>query len=407
MFPVWLARRYLNPPGRRMSFTVILGVIGIALGVASLVVAMAVFSGYVGTLKKSVIDLAGHFLVIHRGEKSLSKDEIAQQLKIVAPNIEAMTPFVVLEGVAAHKGVLSSIMLEGLSVPDFGSVVRLQDRLLQGELKFETKDGSQAALIGKDLAAKLKLVVGDSIKVVLPMEKGIQADSFRPKLERFVVSGILDLGRHEYNNRYVVTDIEHLRGFAELKDRVTGYRVRIADADKAELIVDQINEKMSSQFWAKSWVSYNRNLFKAAELEKRYIFVVLLVMLVAAAFNVAIILFINVLTRYPDISVLKTMGARSRDIVFVFVSQSLVMSVWGTVLGGLLGAGFCVGFLYLQEWANILPSEVYNISYLHIEFKLLDLGMIVVAVVTLCGLASLIPALRGARINIVDGLRYE
>jgi lipoprotein-releasing system permease protein len=324
MTAAWLAFRYFGSWRRFFTLTTTLSVIGMAIGVASLVVSMAVFSGYVATLEQTVQDAVGHILIVKRG--TADQEEMLKAIQPLVPGLVAQTPFVYAEAILAHKGKINGIVIEGIDEATVRSVLNIESRVIAGKLDLAHLKGDlPKVMIGKSIAERFELKVGDTISVVIPLASEFQASSFRPKLGKFQVAGVINYGRYDFDSRNIVMKIEDAQEFVEIGHKITGYRLKIDDPFKAKAIVQEIGTKFGGEYWARDWMDVNKNLFDAAKLEKAVLFVVLMILIVAAAFNIANTLFISVVQRYRDISVLKTLGASDGMIRRIFSWQGLMV----------------------------------------------------------------------------------
>jgi lipoprotein-releasing system permease protein len=403
---IWLLKHYLSGRRRFFDLTAWLSVIGMALAVACLVVTMAVVSGYISTLEHSVQDAFGHLIVMKRGTGNA--EQITRDVKAAVTDLVATTPFLMVEAIVAREGKLNGVIIEGMDPETLGKVLNLQERLKSG--KFDLGNGNEEiapALIGKGVAERFNLKIGDELKAVIPLSAEFDKSAFRPKLGKFKVAGVLDFGRYDFDSRYVVVNIAAAQRFAELKDKVTGLRLRLKDPMKAMAVSKELSQRYGYKYWTRDWVEVNKNLFEAAKLEKIVIFFVLLILIVAASFNVTSTMFVSVMRRYPDISILRTLGARSWTIRGLFIGQGLVVAWFGTGLGFLLGVLLCFGFEWLEKMFGLIPSQVYKLDTIHVDIRFLDLWWIFLATTLICMLATLIPASLGSRVQPVEGLRYE
>lgn len=377
-----------------------------AIGVASLVVSMAVFSGYVSTLEKTVQDAVGHLLVLKRG--SADQQQMLRDIEPVVKGKVAETPFVYAEAILAHKGKISGVLIEGIEEATVNKVLNLKDRVIAGTMDLTPERPDQPkVLIGKGIAHRFDLKVGDVFRIVVPLSKEFQASSFRPKLGAFKVAGVVNFGRHDFDSRYVVMPIATVQEFVELGKRITGYRLRLTDPYQARAMAMEIANRFGADYWARDWLEVNRNLFEAARLEKAVLFFVLMILVVAAAFNIANTLFISVVQRYRDISVLKTLGAPDRMIRRIFTAQGLIVGAVGAGMGIAVGLWLCRVFEWAQVRFQIIPAEVYKLDHIQLEVRTLDLVLVVGASLLVCFVATLVPSRRGSRISPVEGLRYE
>ncbi len=367
----WLAYRYFGNFRRFFNLSTTLAVLGMCIGVASLVVSMAVFSGYVSTLEKTVQDAVGHLLIIKRG--SADQTEMLKEIQPLVRGRVAETPFIYAEAILAHEGKINGVVVEGVELETVHTVLNLKDRLIAGQ--FDLSEGN--ALIGKGIAQKFGLKVGDTFRIVVPLTTEFQAASFRPKLGKFKITGIVNFGRYDFDTRYIVMSIEQVQNFAEMGKKITGYRFKIDDPFQARAISAEIGNKFGSQYWSRDWQEVNRNLFEAAKLEKAVLFVVLMILVVAAAFNIANTLFVSVVQRYRDISVLKTLGATDAFVRSIFTAQGLMVGAIGASLGITVGLLLC----RLVEWAQVrwqlVPAEVYKLDHINLDVQISDLVIIV------------------------------
>lgn len=376
------------------------------IGVASLVVSMAVFSGYVSTLESTVQDAVGHLLIIKRG--SADQSEMLKDIQPLVNGLVAETPFVYQEAILAHKGAITGILIEGIDETTVHKVLNLENRLIEGSLNLETPEGEDPkVLIGKGIAEKFALQVGDVFRIVVPLTTEFQSSNFRPKLGKFRVAGIVNFGRHDFDMRYVIMRLSDVQQFVEIGKRITGYRLRIEDPFQARGIAQEIASRFGPTYWARDWQEVNRNLFEAARLEKAVLFFVLMILVVAAAFNVANTLFVSVVQRYRDISILKTLGATDAMVRRIFMAQGLIVGAVGAGLGVTVGLLLCQVFEWLQVKFKIIPKEVYKLDHINLEVRFWDLLAVVGVALVICLIATVVPSRRGAKITPVEGLRYE
>ncbi len=370
---------------------------GLVLAVASEVVTMGVVGGFSETLKKAVQDVTGHVVVFGDNQQVL-RDKVNKHV----PQLVGSVAFLAAQGVVVHGGRAQGVVMQGVDSNTVDSVLRLKPRVKQGKWDL----AKNQALLGKVLVQKLGLKVGQVFSVVIPVQRGgVQKDGgFVSRLQKFTLSGVLDLGRHDFNSRYMVLGLKELKGFLRTNN-ISGLRLRLKDDAQAKQVSDMLSNKL--HLTAQHWFDQNRNLFQATQLEKFIIFLVLLVMVIAAAFNVSSALYVSVMQRFREISVLKAVGAKKFDVGAVFALQGLGVGFFGAVLGLVLGLVLCEVFMFVQGKVNLLPSEIYQLGHVSVYVSWADVGLIFGASFLVCGLAVLAPALRGARQSIVKGFLYE
>jgi lipoprotein-releasing system permease protein len=406
----WLAyRMLLSRRSQLFSLSGINALVGLMLGVACLVVSMAVMSGFESTLQNSVADVSGHLQILIRGQNQMTKDELIGRIRKVSSDFEAATRFSYLEAVVAQAGKISGVVLQGLDPDGLKDTLGLEKRIVEGRLAIAAEAGGKVspAVIGIGMARDLKLKVGDEFRIVLPLRDEFNPNQFRRKIGAFKVSGILDLGKNEYNQRMILTSLEVTQELAEIGNRYSGLLVRFTDAEKARGIAGQVARELGSGFLVRDWREVNQNLFEAVQIERIVIFFVILVIVVAAAFNVASTLYINVVTRYSEIGLLKAFGVSRKGVAQIFSWQGLLMGLAGLTGGLVLGLGLCGLFSWVESKYGLLPGSIYKIDRIDLSLRAMDALAISAATLLICFLATLAPALRGAALTPVEGLKNE
>lgn len=390
-----------------LTLPAILSLLGMAVGVACLTVAMAVVSGYETTLKDAIIDVFGDVQLVRRGERTQNVEAILDRVRKVAPEIEAFTPFVFIEGLVAGGGKLTGVSIQGIDAKSVEKVLNIRGRLIKGEFSFEPKNNMPVALAGKALVKKFNLKVGEPFKVVIPTLSKTDSTNFSPKIQSYVLGGVLDLGKADYDERTVMIDLRSAQSFASIGENFSGLRLKLGDHDQARLVAARLSRELGSQYWIMDWTEVNKNLFEAVKIERIAIFFVILIMVIAACFNISSGLFISVLQRYSDISILRAMGLAKSDVTKIFVYQGLFFGVVGTLSGLVLGCLLGVAFVVAQKYVVLLPVEAYRLDHVGIEIRALDAVAIIAASILICLASTIVPARRGAQLDPVEGLRYE
>lgn len=405
----WLlfAVRLLISKRTLLSSSALLSLFGLSLGVAALMASMAVMSGFEYTLKKAMTDITGHVQVIKGSTSQDNWLELEKRLKEIEPSLISTTRFVYSEAVVAHQGKIYGVIIQGLDPDRYQQVLNFNSRLVEGEFRLrKPEDGTPLVMIGKGLAKKMGLKVGDSFSLVVPISNSSDINQFKRKVGRVTVSGILDLGKYDWNERFIVTDLKSTQDLAEIKERYTGLFLRFPDVDKARMAGLNISQKLGRPYWVKDWRDLNENLFDAVQFERVVIFFVVLIIVIVAAFNLSSTLFVNVLQRYPDLAVMRAIGLKRGNLLRLFSAQGLMFGMMGLVLGFCIGTGLCYGFMWLQNAMSLISGSVYRIDRIEVVVRWLDLFFISLATLIICFLATIAPALRGAKLSVVEGLRY-
>lgn len=387
-----------------------LSLLGLVLGVACLLVSMAVMSGFEATLKKTMTDMTGHIQVIDRKPTKPFWMDFENELKTIEPRLESSTRFVYIESVLASQGQIVGISLQGLDSERYKKVVSLDQRLVSGtsDISFITEGEAEVAqaLIGKGIARRLKTKIGDKINIIVPISDSVDPSTFRRHSEEFRVSGILDFGKFEWNERLVITDISAAQKLAAIGDRYTGLIVKLNDDSDIRGAAFKMAQKLGPQYIIRDWRDVNENLFDAVEIERVVIFFVILIIVIVAAFNISSTLYVGVVQRNSDIAILKTLGVSRKQILKIFTIQGVFLGMIGVLFGLILGVLLCQGFMILQNQFEIIPGSVYKIDGIMIKIRMIDVIAITLATLVISFLATLAPALRSSRLSVVEGLRY-
>lgn len=405
-FHFWILARYIKAWRQFFDVTILLTIAGITLGVSVLMVAMSSFSGFETTLKRAIIEAVGDVAIYKRNGKIDKIEALEKQLKPHMSNVQEKLYFLGQESLVASKGKISAVFLQGVEKEKTASVLNLKNRIVQGQNSWELRDDVPPAYLGKDLVKKMDLKIGDTFKVVLPRTSKSSASDLNPILKTFYVVGVLDLGKYDFNSRFVFVDLPIVQDLLAT-DMISGIRLKLKDSDRAEKWAQAVQEKLGWSYSVMDWRQTNKNYFSAIDYEKRVIFFVVLIIVVAAGFNVITSLFVTILKRYRDISLLKTLGARPFDIGFLFCLHGLLLGALGTGLGLLIGWILCYGFEWAQKIYPLMPADIYRLSFVATELRTQDIVWICSATMMICFLSTLIPALRGARLSPVEGLKYE
>lgn len=410
MFHFWILSKYAKSWRHFFDVTILLTVTGIALGVAVLVMAMSGFSGFETTLKNAIIEVVGDVAIYKRGGKIDKPEKLLAQLKPQMKDVKEWLYFLTQESLISKNGKISAVLMQGVQKEKTGNVLNLKNRIVQGEPSWEFReiDGRSVppAFLGKDLMKKMNLKVGDTFKIVLPRASKSSVSDLTPVIQTFYAAASLDLGKFDFNSRFIFVDLPVLQNFLST-EAISGLRFKLSSSDLAERWAAGAQEEIGWGYAAVDWRQTNRNYLSAIEYEKMVMFFVVLIIVVAACFNVATTLFVLVLKRFRDISLLKTLGATPFDIALIFCLHGLFLGALGTVIGLAVGITLCWGFELAQMVYPIMPSEVYRLSFIATEVRTSDILMIAGATMGICFLATLVPSLRGSTLSPIEGLKYE
>ncbi len=409
----WIAGRYLRSRrgSRFVSLITAIATSGVALGVMALIVVIGVMSGLQRDLREKILVANPHLRVLTYGE-GLRIDAWARVLATVRadPSVTAAAPFVLSQGLlSAQHDYAEGVDVIGME-RDTGSaaVTGLARSFTSGDLRFATHaagvDGG--VVLGRRLAARLNVFPGSLVTIISPAGSSFSpALGVVPRYWRFEVTGIFDTGMYEYDNTYVVMAREVAQRFAALGNAVTGIEVRVRDPCNASAVARALESRLGYPYRALDWTAQNSQLFSALKLEKLAMAVILLLIVLVAAFNIVSTLTMSVGDRTKEIGILRAMGMTARQIRRIFVAQGVVVGVVGTAVGALGGVllAAAVGRYRLIS----LDPTVYFIDHLPVDLAPTDVVAVIVASLLIAALATVYPATQAARLLPVEAIRHE
>lgn len=403
---VWYATRTLKTSKGLFNLSTLLSLISLAIGIATLITVMALVNGYDRALKSSVFDVVGHLLItkapIPIYNADIEADALKNQLSV---KDFKYSPYVQKEALVVSHGRIQGVLIEGLDYRTYKQVSNIGKRIITGTLDLKKSLDERGVYLGKGLGDEFKLKVGDKINIVVPFTD--YNFGIRRTVQSYKVLGFLDLGKYEYNNRYVLTEIQNARKLFEFTDTTsTGLRLKFSQPNLALKVQGEIVEKNLS-YSSQTWKDTNLSLFEAIKIERVIIFLILCIMIVIGAFNLSTGLFLSVYKKTADISVLRTLGLRAGDIARIFVLQGLIIGFVGFVFGSGLGYLMIKILNYVLSSGLFLPPEVYKLNSLSLQIRGQDLVFIFLASMLICLVATISPARRNFKLKPSEGLKYD
>jgi lipoprotein-releasing system permease protein len=413
----FIGLRYLKAK-RKQSFISIITVIsisGVMVGVMALIVVLSVMSGFEKTLKEKILGTQAHLVVLKTSQEGMDQyDEVIRKTGEVK-GVLAAAPFIFSQVMLSSGSSVSGVVLKGIDPDREGKVTELANNLKAGRLQDlkEVQAGDAPPIIlGGELAKHLSVSPGDSLQVISPLGT-MTPMGMMPKMKRHRVVGVFHSGMYEYDNSMAYVSIESAQKFFGMESQVTGIQVKTDDLYRVKEIGREIRKKLGFPYWTRDWMEMNRNLFSALRLEKIAMFIILVLIVLVAAFNIISTLIMVVMEKHKDIAILKSMGASSKGILRIFMIEGLVIGVVGTTLGTLLGllAAFnlekITGFVENLFGFKILASDVYYIDKLPSQVNGPDVAIITATAILISLLATLYPSWRASRLDPAEALRYE
>jgi lipoprotein-releasing system permease protein len=383
------------------------------IGVMTLVVVMAVMTGFEEVLRDRLLGINAHIAVIKPGDVLTGYRQLTQEVKKEA-GVVAASPMVYGQVMITSGRKVSGVVVRGIDPDGVAGVVDIGRYIKEGKFedlerpaKVQT-DGATVEvpgiILGSRLAGQLGVMGGDAVQVISPLGAPT-ALGILPKIRRFAVVGLFSTGMHEYDNTLVYMNLADAQKFFELGDAVTSIEIRVQDVYRAREVATSIQQKLGFPYLSEDWSRLRPNLFSALRLEKTVYFLVLLLMVLVGAFNIVSTLTMVVMEKRRDIAILQSMGATRQSIRRIFLIKGCIIGAVGTLVGVLLGYAIC---LLIERYQFItLPMDVFLISTVPVRIYLGNFVLVAFASFLICLLASIYPARQAARLDPVEIIRYE
>ncbi len=413
----FIGLRYLKAKRKQtfISIITIISIAGVMVGVMTLIVVLAVMSGFEKTLKEKILGTQAHLVLLKASQEGMDHyEEVANKVQEIKGVVSA-APFIFNQVMLSSESNVSGVVIKGIDPDRVGKVTEWAHHLKAGRLQGLKEAGESETpgiILGVELAKHLGASLNDAIQVISPLGT-MTPMGMMPKMKRFHVVGIFYSGMYEYDNTMAYVSLESAQKFFGMGDRVTGIEIKTNNIYNVKEIGKEIRQRMGFPFWTKDWMEMNRNLFAALKLEKVAMFIILVLIVLVAAFNIISTLIMVVMEKHKDIAILKSMGAPSKGILKIFVIEGGVIGVVGTVFGTILGLGAAfnlekiTGFVENLFGFKILSSDVYYIDKLPSQVNPLDIGLIVMTAILISLLATLYPSWRASKLDPAEALRYE
>ena len=413
----FIGLRYLKAKRKQtfISIITVISIAGVMVGVMTLIVVLAVMNGFEKTLKEKILGTQAHIVVLKAGQEGIDQyDQVAREVEETRDVVSA-SPFIFSQVMLSSDSGVSGVVVKGIDPARVGKVTELAHYLKTGRLEdLQKPPGGElpGIVLGVELAKHLGLSVGDPLQVVSPLGT-ITPMGMVPKTKRFRVVGIFQSGMYEYDTTLAYISLENAQKFFNLDGRVTGIEIKTDNVYGVKEIGREIRRKLGFPFWTKDWMEMNRNLFSALRLEKIAMFIILVLIVLVAAFNIISTLIMVVMEKNKDIAILKSMGTPARGILRIFIIEGLVIGVVGTAMGLIAGLAIALnlekitGFVENLFGFKILSSDVYYIDRLPSQVNPYDVAWIVLTAILISLLATVYPAWRASRLDPAEALRYE
>ena len=409
----FIGLRYIRARRRNqfLSFISVASMIGIALGVMILITVMSVMNGFILELRERILGMASHITVSgYEGEIS-DWQELSDIINNKNERVQGVAPYISSQGMLSFTQNVHGAMLRGIIPSEEPKVSTVGEHMLVGDLN-QLIPGKFNIIIGKSLARALGVNVGEKVTVITPQAIATPAGML-PRLKRFTVVGVFEVGHNEYDSAMAFMHIQDAGRLFRMNGAVSGLRIKIDDLFDAPEVRQEISGILPGVYWLSDWTIRHKTFFRAVSIEKRMLFFILLLIILVAAFSILANLFMVVTDKQADIAILRTLGASPGNIMSIFIMQGTVIGIIGIVAGVAGGVSLAlnvdvvVPFIENLLGVDFMPPDVYYISDFPSDLQKEDVVQITIWAFALTVAATLFPAWKAAQTQPAEALRYE
>lgn len=409
---LYIGLRYTRAKRRNhfISFISLVSMLGVALGVTALITVISVMNGFEKELRERILGMTAHATVRGDGGRLADWRNIAE-LTSAHPRVIGMAPFIRAEGMLSFGRQVNGALIRGILPEEEPKVSEVGDKMKIGRLD-DLQAGKFRVILGRDLARLLGVVKGDKVTLIIP-QASVTPAGLLPRMRRFEVTGIFEVGMYEYDSTLALIHMADAARLFRMQDEVTGVRLKLDDMFESMSITRELLASLPGEYWVSDWTSQHANFFRAVKIEKITMFVILMLIVAVAAFNLVSTLVMVVVDKEADIAILRTLGASPSTIMGIFVIQGAVIGIIGTLLGVIGGVLLATNIDTIVPTLEhifgfeFLSAEIYYINELPSDMHWSQVYAIAGIALLISFFATLYPAWRGSRVQPAEALRYE
>jgi len=410
-FETMIGLRYVRARRRNhfISFISMTSMLGLALGVMALITVLSVMNGFEKELKERILGMASHATIEGAGKSLNDWRPIAEEVSH-HPQIVGVAPYIQAEGMLLKDKSVNGTIIRGILPEEEPKVAVVTEKIIRGNLH-ELRSGAFNIVLGKELARKLGVIVGEKVTLVAP-QANVTPAGILPRLKRFTVVAVFEVGMHEFDSALALIHMDDAMKLFR-KTAPTGLRLKTSDINEAPEVSREIASQLPGYYGVIDWTQRHRNFFNALKLEKTVMFFILMLIVAVAAFNIISTLVMMVSDKQADIAVLRTLGASPGSILKIFMLQGTIIGLVGILLGVISGVWLSLNVPTLissieeKLGIKVLACDIYYICDLPSDMHWDDVITISIVSFVLCLLATIYPALRAASTQPAEALRYE
>ena len=393
-----------------ISFISIVSMAGITLGVMALIVVLSVMNGFQEELRSRILGVAAHLEISGPADRLTDWSDVLAQAK-QNKSVMSGAPYVNSQGMLANGDMVRGAIIRGVLPEMENQVADFAQHMKAGKLT-DLKSGEFGIILGAELARVLNVYPGDKL-VLLSPQGNITPAGVMPRVKQFTVTGIFEAGMFEYDSGLALIHMQDAQKLLRLGDDVSGVRLKLDELFRAPFVTRELSQSLNGQHYLTDWTQSHANFFRAVAIEKRMMFLILLLIVAVAAFNIVSTLVMAVTDKQSDIAILRTLGAKPSSIMAIFMVQGAFIGVFGTMLGVASGVVLALNLEtvvpVIEQMAgmDLFPADVYYINELPSKLEWNDVGIIGGVSLLISLVATLYPSWAASRINPAEALRYE